>query len=100
MNIGLFQHLPENMSDNLLFNIEAAWIIIVGGYDLNSELTSVELHNWKTGQQCLSTSLPYGNSYISGVVMEQMPAFCGGMSSDSVSTCYKFDIAKKQWTQV
>ena len=74
--------------------------MIMGGYDLSLPLDSVEVHNWKTGQQCRSTSLPYGTSHLSGVVMQQIPAFCGGANTNYVSTCYKFDVAKKQWKQV
>ena len=69
--------------------------MILGGYS-TAALVSVELHNWKTGQQCFTTNLPYGVYYHSGVVMEQTPAFCGYF----VSTCYKFDVATKQWIPV
>ena len=69
--------------------------MIIGGYT-TAGLVSVELHNWKTGQQCFSTNLPYGVYYHSGVVMEQTPAFCGFF----VPTCHKFDVATKQWIQV
>ena len=68
--------------------------MLIGGHDGNVGLASVELHNWKTGQQCFSTQLPLIAYYHSGVVMEKTAAFCGGI------TCFKLDIAKKQWKQV
>ena len=74
--------------------------MIIGGYDLSLPLDSVELHNWKTGEQCRSTSLPVPTFLLSGVVMQKMPAFCGGVNTNYASTCYKLDISKKTWTQV
>ena len=74
--------------------------MIIGGVGNIALLNSVELHNWKTGQQCLGTSLPYAVYFHSGVVMEQMPAFCGGYTTESVSNCFKFNISMKEWIQV
>ena len=74
--------------------------MLIGGHDGNVGLASVELHNWKTGQQCFSTQLPLFVSYHSGVVMEKTAAFCGGVTQNYISTCFKLDIAKKQWKQV
>jgi hypothetical protein len=83
-----------------LLYLESTWNIIIGGYDGNVNVDSVELHNWKTGQQCFTTNLPYGVTLHSGVVMEGFPAFCGGLNTNYISTCLKFVVAQKQWTQV
>ena len=79
------------------------WHLIVGGYSyLTTSLKSVELYNWKTGEQCELPDLPYEISYHTGVTFEGTPAFCGGGYSQTADErrCYKFEKSSLTWTQV
>ena len=61
---------------------------------------TVELYNWKTGEQCQLRSLHGGAAAHTGVVMDGRPAYCGGYSTETENRCYEFDIATTKWIEV
>ena len=95
---------PE--SRNLVINqsdcsfTESAWHIIVGGQGLYEKLSSVELFNWKTGEQCLLQELPHGIAAHSGTVMDGVPVICGGFTTDTDDRCFKLNKTSHYWVQV
>ena len=80
--------------------LETAWHLIVGGDGSSQKLSSVELYNWKTGEQCQLEDLPHPNAGHTATVLDGTPAFCGGTSPDVEKRCYKFDKTTLSWIQV
>jgi len=72
--------------------------LIIGGYT-GSSISSVELYNWKTGEQCQLKDLPEPVSCQSGTVMEGTPIFCGNYRNTH-DKCYSFNKTSKTWSQV
>ena len=54
--------------------------MIIGGDDQHILLSSVELFNWRTGQQCRLSSLPQARAASCGAVWNGIPFICGGDS--------------------
>ena len=64
-------------------------------------LQSVELFNWRTGQQCSFTSLPNKSVYSISVAMDGIPAYCESRTDLGQSShCFKLDKLTKSWMQV
>ena len=42
----------HNVTDNCNIGLDPEWHMIIGGIKYPSELSSVELYNWKTGEKC------------------------------------------------
>ena len=79
---------------------ESDWHMIIGGKN-NEDLSSVELFNWRTGEQCPLKDIPIRVRIHAGTVFQGVPIICGGFSSEeSVSNCYKFSIRDKTWLPV
>ena len=53
-------------------------MILGGQMNLFETLKSVELFNWRTGQQCSLGDLPTEISAHSGTELDGVPVFCGG----------------------
>ena len=74
-----------------------------GGLSDSSGLTlnSVELYNWRTGQQCQLPNLTNPVASQVSVVMNGTAAYCGGSNAAGRSLqCFKLDKATKTWMQV
>jgi hypothetical protein len=82
--------------------LDPSWHMIFGGndYPYQDSMRSVELYNWKTGEQCQLEDLPYGVAAHSGIVLEGTPAFCGGGITGAEKRCYKFDKTNSSWIWV
>jgi len=76
--------------------------LVFGGLSSSYQyMDSVELFNWKTGQQCLLPPLPYAVYGQTAVVLNGAPVFCGGDSEHGfVKHCNKFEKSTKSWVQV
>jgi hypothetical protein len=80
---------PSRHSEN---STESDWHMIIGGKN-NEDLSSVELFNWRTGQQCWLKDIPIKVRIHAGTVFEGIPIICGGFSSEeSIANCYKYSI--------
>ena len=84
----------------LFFIVVSDWQIIFGGQ--SPFLNSVELFNWRTGQQCTFPSLPnpvYGQAAIA---VEGTVAYCGGLNNQgqAVLQCFKLQTSTRTWVQV
>ena len=78
------------------------WHMIIGGSN-GTLLDTVEMLNWKTGEQCyLKSKMPLTVSEHSGAVLDGVPVFCGGYgpSNTRQKGCYKFDKVAKNWQNV
>jgi hypothetical protein len=74
--------------------------MIIGGKNV-TDLTSVELFNWKTGQQCYLLDLPKGVRIHSGLVFDGSIIYCGGYSLEvPQKNCYRFKSEEKTWEPV
>jgi hypothetical protein len=82
------------------------WYLIFGGLNFEldpsagSTIDSVELYNWRNGQQC---QLPNLKDSIYGpisVVFDGTPAYCGGHSNQELFKCWMLDKVTKTWVQV
>ncbi len=82
------------------------WHLIFGGFSYDLDLTadipvdSVELYNWKNGQQCQLPNLNYPVYAQPSVVMNGTPAYCGGLSNQELVQCWIFDKVTKTWMQM
>jgi hypothetical protein len=80
--------------------------LILGGNGptLGTWLKAVELYNWQTGEQCQLKDLPYGVAAHAGIVMDDIPAFCGGESVANEyiidKRCFKLNKTDQSWIQV
>ena len=86
---------------------EKYWHMIIGGYRTNpykEVLISVELYNWKTGEQCHLEDLPLPIRGHSGTILNGEPHVCGGAStSDTDFTqtgCFRYDKNESKWQSV
>ena len=88
---------------------EKYWHMIIGGYKeipvpTQETLKSVELYNWKTGEQCRLGDFPKPIRGHSGTVWNGEPHICSGTSTlDSGLTqkgCYRLDKNDLQWKSV
>ena len=86
---------------HFIFILEPAWHLILGG---NGPpffyLSTVELYNWQTGEQCQLKDLPYGVAAQAATVMDDVPVFCGGDSGRYENRCFKLNKADQSWIQV
>ena len=57
---------------------------------------TVELFNWKTGEQCQYPDLEIATREPSGIVFGDVPVYCGGETLD----CFKFLKETKTWEKV
>ena len=74
--------------------------MIIGGKN-SQDLSSVELFNWRTGEQCPLKDIPIRVRIHAGTVFEGVPIICGGFSSEeSIANCYKYSIQDKSWSPV
>jgi len=74
----------------------------IGGKSGNDYISSVELFNWETGEQCFLANLPDKFGLHAGAVLDGVPVFCGGYgpSNTRQKGCYKFDKVAKNWQNV
>jgi hypothetical protein len=86
---------------NVIF-LGPEWHMIFGGCDASFNLLqSVELYNWKTGQQCQFSPLPHPIGYPVSTIMGDTAAYCGGFrSAQSVSECFMLEKSTNLWVQV
>jgi hypothetical protein len=76
-------------------------MILGGRKDLFETLKSVELYNWRTGQQCQLGDLPSEIFAHSGTEIDGVPVFCGGIKDDEdQSDCYKYSSETDSWEKV
>ena len=79
---------------------EPEWHMIIGGKNVE-DLSSVELFNWKTGEQCPMEDLPYGIRIHAANVFDGVPLICGGFSAEKlIESCFKYSNVQQEWTQV
>jgi hypothetical protein len=65
------------------------------------DLSTVELFNWRTGQQCPLKDIPIKVRIHAGTVFRGIPMICGGFSSEvSIANCYNYSIQDKIWLPV
>jgi hypothetical protein len=86
-----------------MFSIGPYWHMIIGGSSGSALLDSVELFNWKTGQQCfLKSKLPLTVSEHSGTVIDGQPIFCGGYGPNNARQkgCYAYEKSEDRWRNV
>ena len=81
------------------------WHLIFGGLTIESDPSgyptdSVELYNWKNGEQCQLPNLNYLIHSQVSVVLNGTPAFCGGQSNQEMIQCWMLDKVTKAWMQV
>jgi hypothetical protein len=80
--------------------------MIVGGYKKfpdKETLTSVELFNWKTGEQCYLDEFPHPVRGHSGAVINGDPHICGGTFNETtqpIKLCYKHNKESLEWEPV
>ena len=85
---------------HFIFILEPAWHLILGGNGPGTFLSTVELYNWQTGEQCQLKDLPYGVAAHSATVMDNVPVFCGGYSQAPENRCFKLNQTDQSWIQV
>ena len=90
----------ENYNNLSYLFTEFSWHIIFGGNGLYETLDSVELFNWKTGEQCFLKELPFRIAAHTGAVMDDVPVFCGGFTTESEAKCFKLNKTSQYWNQV
>ena len=74
--------------------------MLIGGKNVE-DLSSVELFNWKTGEQCPMEDLPQGMRIHAGTVFQGVPLICGGFSAEKlIESCFKFSIEQREWIRV
>ena len=69
--------------------LENAWHLILSQ-------STVELFNWRSGEQCQYPDLKYETREPSGTVFNDTPVYCGGEALD----CFKLDKYSKAWEPV
>ena len=70
---------------------ELYWHLIMGGQRGSGILKSVELFNWKTGENCQLDALPGEvRGHAAVTLYESLVVYCGGLDKNStaVSSCY------------
>ena len=93
---------PLSLTLNLFLKLitDSAWHLIIGGWRSESgSISSVELYNWKTGEQCRLKDLPEPVSCQSGTVMEGTPIICGNFEG-SQDKCYSLNNTSNTWIKV
>ncbi len=66
-------------------------------------LSSVELYNWETGEQCQLGDLPRPISEHTGTVFNGTPVYCAGVRDQGYvnsEECYKFNKKDRTWERV
>ena len=66
-------------------------------------LTSVELYNWKTGEQCRMADLPVPITGPSATVLNGNPVFCGGITTgayNGTTHCFSLNKELAVWESV
>ena len=85
---------------NFFLEEEPEWHLIIGGKNV-TDLSSVELFNWKTGHQCFLQDLPKGVRIHAGLVFDGEIIYCGGYSLEvPQKSCFHFKKDEKNWDQV
>ena len=74
--------------------------MIFGGDGPNGKLKSVELYNWKSGQQCSYGEIPYGSAAFAAAVLDGVPVFCGGAGAIDDVYCQRYDKDGRKWERV
>ncbi len=77
--------------------------MVIGGngYQDGSFLSSVELFNWQTGEQCQIKNFFNSISAHSGTVLDGIPIICGGYRySSGLDECYKLNKNDLSWERV
>jgi hypothetical protein len=73
----------------------------IGGKSGNDYISSVELFNWETGEQCFLANLPDKFGLHAGAVLDGVPVVCGGTAGDAAKTdCFEYDKTVKNWLKV
>jgi hypothetical protein len=94
---------PTSLTANLILKLisDSAWHMIIGGYQNPGpgSISSVELYNWKTWEQCQLKDLPEPVSCQSGTVMEGTPIICGNFEG-SQDKCYSLNRTSNTWIKV
>ena len=82
--------------------VKDSWHIIFGGENMMKDviMSTVELYNWRTGEQCQLKDLPFQVTAHSGIVMDDLPVFCGGNSPPVGNQCFKLNKADQSWIKV
>ena len=79
---------------------ESEWHMIIGGKNVQ-DLSTVELFNWRTGEQCPLKDLPIKVRIHSGTVFDGVPIICGGFSNEElISSCYTYSSEDNNWKPV
>ena len=75
--------------------------MIIGGKSAGTYISSVELYNWQTGEQCFLSSLPAVFGQHSGAFFEEVPMVCGGTTSSTGTVdCYQYQASTNKWLKV
>lgn len=75
--------------------------MIIGGKSAGDYISSVELYNWQTGEQCFLSSLPAAFGQHSGAFLEEVPMVCGGTTSSTGTVdCYQYQASTNKWLKV
>ncbi len=82
--------------------VDKAWQLVFGGLSdfSGSVLNSVELYNWRTGQQCQLPNLTYPIAGQVSIVMNGTPAYCGGTTDANSLQCFNLDKVTRTWIKV
>ena len=91
--IQLRANIISTLTDN-------EWLVLLGGINEVGFLSSVELFNWKTGEQCHLLDLPHAVYGHVGAVLEGVPVFCGGDNGFIQYKCFKFNLTDMTWNRV
>ena len=73
---------------------------MLGGINETGFLSSVELFNWQTGEQCHLPDLPYPVYGHVGTVLDGVPVFCGGDNGLIQYKCFKLNLTDLTWNRV
>lgn len=73
---------------------------MLGGINETGFLSSVELFNWQSGEQCHLPDLPYPVYGHVGTVLDGVPVFCGGDNGLIQYKCFKLNLTDLTWNRV
>ena len=77
------------------------WHLICTGQDASNAISSCELFNWKTGEQCQLPDFPQPSHAATGIIFDGIPCICGGFNGVGFSKlCFKFDKLTRTWIRV
>ena len=79
----------------------SSWHIICAGVNKADTLSSCELFNWETGEQCLLPDYPQPAHAATGIIFDGIPCICGGFNGVGASKqCFKLDKRTRTWIRV